>query len=106
MDSPLIVIVRVPDITAYADEPSTFQKPISWDRCSEVTPRSARHFSTSAIQLAGAFGFNQRQGAIPSMMIAVAPETLRGYCSGHVLLLPESIRFFPCFRALPSTARS
>jgi hypothetical protein len=25
---PFIVIVRVPDITAYAAEPSTFQKPI------------------------------------------------------------------------------
>ena len=28
-DWPLIVTVRVPDMTAYADEPSTFQKPIS-----------------------------------------------------------------------------
>jgi hypothetical protein len=28
-DWPLITIVRVPDMTTYADEPSTFQKPIS-----------------------------------------------------------------------------
>ena len=28
-DWPLIVTVRVPEMTAYADEPSTFQKPIS-----------------------------------------------------------------------------
>ena len=47
-------------MTAYALEPSTFQNPISYDRFSYETSRASRHLSESAIQLAGAFGFNQR----------------------------------------------
>src|ERR1700733_11236833 len=50
-----MVTVSVPAITAYASAPSSFQNPISYDRCSYETPRSLRHFSTSASQLAGAF---------------------------------------------------
>src|SRR5262245_55734860 len=67
-DWSLIVTVRVPDMTAYAYEPSTFQNPISYARCSYVTPRSARHFSTSASHLAAALGFIQRYGAMPSII--------------------------------------
>ena len=36
---PLMVTVSVPAMTAYASEPSTFQNPISYDRCSCETPK-------------------------------------------------------------------